>query len=254
MLFSPLMNLASRSEAALAPSIVWLPGKVLILHQMFTPCSVASRYDRQAALLRMAEQAAVNAIFRAAREGDAGDVARRLDLQPDLLESEETSYSGSLVYQAAFKGHADVMRLLIGKGADVNRKPPWFWSPIDAAVSGGHKEVVDLLLEAGAKLRQKRHTTLMRACEKGRLGVIRRLLQHMRGEGLSLNVRDAYCGRTALMLACLREQAEVTRVLLLAGADDTIADIRGITPRQEVQRPAVHPCRAVYQVGALTYH
>jgi ankyrin repeat protein len=158
------------------------------------------------------------------------------------------SYTGSLVYVAAFTGHADVMRVLIGKGADVNSKPQGGWTPIDEAVWRGHEEVVDLLLGAGAELTQTGDTTLMMAGGDDRLGMIRRLLRHMRGEGL--NVRAPYHGSTALMLACLAEQAEVTRALLLAGADDTIADARGRTPRQEAQRPGFHPCKAVFQVRA----
>jgi ankyrin repeat protein len=211
---------------------------------MFT--LVASWCDRQAALWEMVLQAAIHAIFEAAMKADAGDVARRLDLQPDLLELKATPNGRSLVYAAAVNGHADVMRVLIGKGADVNSKHQGGTSPIDMAVSFGREEVVDLLLGAGAELTQTGWTTLMRACCLRRLGVIRRFIQYMRGEGL--NVRDAYRGRTALMLACLREQAEVTRALLLAGADDTIADNRGRTPRQEAHRPGFHPCKTVFQV------
>jgi ankyrin repeat protein len=196
----------------------------------------------------MAAQPNVQDLFRAAREGDAGDVARRLDLEPDLLDSKEPIHARSLVYAAAVNGHADVMRVLIGKGADVNSKGQYSQIPIEAAASGGHEEVVDLLLGAGAELKQTGWTTLMMACKRDNLGVIRRLLQHMRGEGL--NVRAPYHGWTALMLACLVEQAEMTRALLLAGADDTIADNSGFTPREIAQQSRVHPCRAVFQVGA----
>jgi cytohesin len=241
------MKLALRAEAQLAPSmIVWPPGKVS--SSDVHPLWLYSRCDRQAALWRMAVQAAIDAIFRAACKGDAVDVARRLGLQPDLLESRTTSYAGSLVYQAAVNGHADVIRVLIGKGADVNSKSQYSWTPIDAAVWGGHEEVVDLLLGARAELKQTGWTTLMRACAVGHLGVILRLLQYMRVEGL--NVRRPHTGSTALILACIYRQVKVTRALLLAGADDTIADDRGRTPRQIAQRSRFHPCRAVFQVGA----
>jgi ankyrin repeat protein len=197
----------------------------------------------------MAVQATVEAIFRAAMKGDAGDVARRLNLEPDLLESRTPSYSGSLVFEAAFSGHADVMRVLIGKGADVNATGQCGTTPIDAAVLAGHREVVDLLLEAGAELTQMGYTTLMTAFDFRRWSTMRRLLQHMSREGL--NVRGPNGGSTVLMLACIYRQVEVTRALLVAGADDTIADDRGITPRQVAQRSRFHPCRAVFQVGAL---
>lgn len=42
----------------------------------------------------MAAQEAVDAIFRAAREGDVGEVVRLLDAQPDLLEANHPCVSG----------------------------------------------------------------------------------------------------------------------------------------------------------------
>jgi hypothetical protein len=200
----------------------------------------------------MAAQAAVDAIFRAAREGDAVDVARRLALEPDLLESMTTLNGGSvsLVYQAAFNGHADVVRVLIGKGADFNSKTRYGMTPIDAAVWRGHEEVVDLLLGAGAELTQTGYTTLLRACGVRHWSMTRRLIKHMSREGL--NARRPYDGCTALLLACYCGQAEVTRALLLAGAHDTIASDRGTTPRHEAQRPGFHPCKTVFQVRPWT--
>jgi hypothetical protein len=203
----------------------------------------------------MALRGGVTALFRAAREGDADEVARRLDLQPDLLEAQKPGYDRCpLLYEAAEKGRAGVVRLLLEKGADVNNPRQCGWAPIDAAAWYGHEEVVALLLEAGAEISRRRSsskgTTLIIASSEGRLGVVQLLLKHMREKGL--DERDYY-ERTALDRAFSHKHAEVVRVLLLAGADYAIADnYTGRTPRQAALQSRFHPCNPVFQVGALT--
>jgi ankyrin repeat protein len=201
----------------------------------------------------MALRGGVRALFRAAREGDADEVARRLDLQPDLLKAQKPGYDQCpLLYEAATNGRAGVVRLLLEKGADVNKRRQCGWAPIDAAAWHGHEDVVALLLGAGASQRRSfsKDTTLMLASSEGRLGVVRLLLKHMREKGLD---EKDHCGLTALYYAFNHKHAEVVRVLLLAGADYAMADkYTGRTARQTALQSRFHPCRAVFEVGALT--
>jgi ankyrin repeat protein len=198
-------------------------------------------------------QKAVQAIFRAMRAGDVGEVVRLLDAQPDLLEANEPVYKWPLLYEAARSGQAEVARVLLARGADINRGDPMGWAPIQAAAMYGHEEVVTLLLRAGADARLRGNsdlwTTLATACYNGHLGVTRLLLRHMRGEGL--DERDSN-GSTALWYASSNRRAEICRALLLAGADHTIADDNDLTPRQVAQEEEDNPCLAVFEVGALT--
>jgi ankyrin repeat protein len=179
----------------------------------------------------MAAQEAVNAIFRATREGDVGEVVRLLDAQPDLMEANDPIYGRLLLYEAAHSGRAEVARVLLARGADVHRGDSIGRTPISAAASRGHEEVVTLLLRAGADISTRGHpdvwTALAAACYYGHLGVTRLLLRHMRGEGL--DDRDLN-GTTALWWASCNGDAEICRALLLAGADHTIADNYGDTP------------------------
>jgi ankyrin repeat protein len=198
---------------------------------------------------------AANAIFRAAREGDVGEVVRLLDAQPDLMEANEPNEQWSLLYEAAREGHTDVAEALLARGANVNRGDSTGFTPIHAAAFNGHEEVVTVLLRAGADIRLKggsaMWTILTAACFEGHLGVTRLLLRHMRGEGL--DERDDDTGSTALLWAYCLRQAEVCRALLLAGADHTIADYDAVTPRQRAQQEEDNnPCMAVFEVGALT--
>jgi ankyrin repeat protein len=158
------------------------------------------------------------------------------------------------VFLFVFTEITDVARVLLARGADVNRGNSIGRTPIHIAALEGHEEVVTLLLRAGADIRLRGitylGTTLMGACCVGHLGVTRLLLRHMKGEGLD-DTGDG--GKTALWWACGRWHAEICRALLLAGADQTIADVSGLTPRQEAQRAGdYNPCVAVFEVGALS--
>jgi ankyrin repeat protein len=176
-----------------------------------------------------------------------------LDAQPDLLEAHERISSRPLLYEAAQKGQAEVVRVLLARGADVNRGNSQGRTPIQAAALGGREEVFIVLLRAGADIRWRENlnagTTLMAACIQGHLGVTRLLLRHMRGEGLD---DRAAGGKTAMWVVCCLRRAEICRALLLSGADHTIADDRGTTPRQKAQQEDDNPCMAVLEVGALS--
>lgn len=86
-------------------------------------------------------QEAVNAIFRAAMEGDVGELVRMLDAQPDLMEANGPINDWSLLYEAAQEGHADVARVLLARGADVHRGDCRGFTPIRAAAYNGHEEL-----------------------------------------------------------------------------------------------------------------
>lgn len=53
--------------------------------------------------------------------------------------------------QACLYGSLYKARELIDKGADVNLKNGWRWTPLDLAVWHDRKEIKRLLLKAGAK-------------------------------------------------------------------------------------------------------
>jgi len=52
-------------------------------------------------------------------------------------------------------GHVNVAALLIDKGADVNAKDKWLWTPLHYACWKNRKETVEFLLVKGADLNTK---------------------------------------------------------------------------------------------------
>ncbi|XP_013393994.1 ankyrin repeat, SAM and basic leucine zipper domain-containing protein 1-like [Lingula anatina] len=54
------------------------------------------------------------------------------------------------LHLAALKGNADMVKLFLDSGAEVNAEDSGGWTPLHGAAYGGHKSIVKLLLERGA--------------------------------------------------------------------------------------------------------
>ncbi|GAB3651492.1 ankyrin repeat domain-containing protein [Glycomyces tarimensis] len=88
------------------------------------------------------------AAFDLARQGESARLIRFVDtgVPVDLVNGE----GDSLLMLAAYHGHADTVRALIAKGADVNKRNDRDQSPLAGAVFKDYGEVVTVLLGAGA--------------------------------------------------------------------------------------------------------
>jgi hypothetical protein len=89
-------------------------------------------------------------LWGAARAGDAARVATALDKGADV--NAKTRYGATALTFAADKGHIEVVKLLIARGADVNVQDTFYqMRAIDMAMMNNHAGVVTLLLERGSK-------------------------------------------------------------------------------------------------------
>lgn len=61
----------------------------------------------------------------------------------------DSSY-GSALYLAAGKGRLNIVTILLDNGADVNSQQEWSGNALGAAIDGGHREIVELLIQRGA--------------------------------------------------------------------------------------------------------
>ena len=146
----------------------------------------------------------------------------------------------------------DIINILLEKGADINAKDNYGWTPLVQAIHECEcgcececsKEVIKILLEKGADINAKDNygrTPLMHAIQYGcSEEVIKILLE----KGADINAKDNY-GRTPLMHAIQYGcSEEVIKILLDKGADVNAKDKNGCTPLMH----AIHECECSKEV------
>ena len=90
-----------------------------------------------------------DALLEAARTGDRARVAALLDGGADV--NAVSRYNVSALGFAAERGHFEIVRLLVERGANVNIAESFYgFRPVDFALRGGRLDIAVLLLERGA--------------------------------------------------------------------------------------------------------
>ena len=142
--------------------------------------------------------------------------AARVFCEPDIRGLRLPGRTGLLL--ASENGHAQVVKLLLDKGANPAFLDRRGRTPLHAAASAGHTAVAHLLLDAGGSADAPDHngeTPLMQACLNNHVSVLRLLL----GKATQLNLREKRNGDTVLIMATARRQNEIVADLLERGAD-----------------------------------
>ncbi|KAJ6592580.1 ankyrin repeat-containing domain protein [Mycena capillaripes] len=126
---------------------------------------------------------------------------------------------GSAVHAAARWEHWDIVQLLIEKGADVRNPGGWFGTVLHAACREDNLERVTMLLEHGADVNIQHEgseygTPLQTASLLGHMKVVRLLIK----KGADVNDRGGKYG-TALHAASHHGHAEIVKLLLENGAN-----------------------------------
>lgn len=141
---------------------------------------------------------------------------------PELDIECNTLFEGTLVrgvtalWCAASKGHLDVVKLLVRKGAKVNHLTRNDSTPLRAACFTGRLDIVHYLIDHGADLNlsnKYNNNCLMIASYKGFFDVVEYLLKN----GAKVN-QQANCGATALHYAAEVGNTYVCALLLDHGA------------------------------------
>jgi serine/threonine-protein phosphatase 6 regulatory ankyrin repeat subunit B len=168
-------------------------------------------------------------------------------LQPGQISTSSFSSGGledwaTPLYWASKNGHADIVKLLLEKGADASiRTRTAKFSGADISVNGGkeivfaetkktpleiasengHKDIVQLLEKPTKEM------GLIIASEDNNIKEVQTLLD----QGADVNLRRVSNRSTALWIASYRGYAKLVKLLLEKGADSSISNsIDGITP------------------------
>jgi len=161
-------------------------------------------------------------IQTAARKGDLKEVRRQLDWGVDV-NSKTFRMRLTALHRAAGNGHADIVELLLEKGADVNIRNEGGSTPLHWAARNGHTKVMKILLENGADTFQRGTgcgTPLESAARKGQLKAIEMLLDH----GADVNYE------MPLHAAVEAGHVEIVDYLVARGADVNKRRDGGCTP------------------------
>ena len=185
-----------------------------------------------------AQIAGYDALHRAAHDGDAERIARLAAEGADLDVRDAAGRTPAHV--AAFASNDEALRALADAGADMNALENRAYDVLTIAAVADDPELVSLALNLGnrADLVTSPYdgTALIAAAHLGHVEVVRRLI----AGGAPLDHVNNL-GWTALMEAVVLgdggpDYIATVAALIGAGADPTIADRAGLTPRAHAER------------------
>jgi len=148
-------------------------------------------------------------------------ISNRLKSRRDIAHmnmiSKAFRYSGrdSMFCLAGGRGDAEMVKLMLDRGAAIEAKDEDGWTAIMLAAYNGHTEIVKMLLDRGAAVEARDadgNTALMWAAMEGHTATVGLLLDW----GAAVECKDGY---TALMAAARNGQTETVKLLLERGVD-----------------------------------
>lgn len=127
-------------------------------------------------------------------------------------------------------GHASIIQLLPGKGADCRPKDKIGWTPLHRTAFNGHTGVARVLLDNDVDIEAKdgtKWTALIRAANNGNMEVVQLLL----AKDANVTIKDME-GCTPMHHAALKGHASISKLLLERGAHPEDRDNDGWTVLQ----------------------
>jgi ankyrin repeat protein len=154
-------------------------------------------------------------IHAAAKRGDLATVKALITRNTALANSLDKDRDTPL-HVASLKGHTDVVKMLLDRGAKANAKDRWGLTALHVAARGGYQDIAELLLSHGADVNaqdQDAYTPLHEAASGDHKDVAKLLLTH----GAEVNAGNRY-GETPLFMATARGYRDMAELLLGHGA------------------------------------
>jgi ankyrin repeat protein len=148
--------------------------------------------------------------------GLTSSVVRMLEMRSIDVEAKGGVTGMKCLHTAAHHGHLAICCLLIDKGAQLEAKNSYDWTPLHWAAIRGHVEIVCLLCDRGADIEARDswgRRPLHEAAINGHISVVKELIEERNAE---INARDDF-GRTALRYATDRNNPDVAAYLASHG-------------------------------------
>ena len=153
-----------------------------------------------------------------------------LEKNPDLLNIQNKDNGATALHLAVYLGEHKIVETLLKEEADLSIGDNCGWLPLHMAASRKCKEIVALLLRAGADPNGQgvvdKCTPLHVATYKGHYEIVKLLL----AAGADPNRKDVVDECTPLHVATYKGHYEIVKLLLAAGADPDIVEKYGKTP------------------------
>jgi ankyrin repeat protein len=175
----------------------------------------------------------ITPLLKAAWDGEAEIVAALLDAGAKI-NARATDTGETALMNAVTRGHMEIIKLLLKKGADVAPKNRYDFNAFTSAVAAGKQDIAGLLLDAGAKPDDGSPglTPLQFAASAGNVEMIRFLVK--RGANVNYGVKSG--GQTALLSAIYGAHPEAVQALIELKADVNAKTKDGDTPLQAAMK------------------
>ena len=154
------------------------------------------------------------ALIEACRNGDKEQIACLLEAGVEMMNACDNNGATALFVTSEI-GDFETAKLLISKGAIVDKPNKDFWTPLFAASVNGFYPITKLLLRKGANVKHRDRygsTALNYAASSGHVKIAKLLIEN----GACI---DHLVPLTPLMEACYNGHREMVRILLQKGAN-----------------------------------
>ena len=146
-------------------------------------------------------------------------------------------------------GHLEVIKLLIGRGADINARDRYLGTVLHKTINSGSEDAATLLVQSGAKLNQRfsyGNTELHLAAIRGFADLARLMIEH----GADVNAVNEY-NRTALYYAAKHGYRSVADVLIAAGAKNSAIEETNYGKAPQLTEPLKEGEAYLWYLGGL---
>lgn len=175
------------------------------------------------------DKAGHNALDLAFAGRDSAIIVALIHAGGDLETDTTPATVNKLLYRAILDDYPDVVRLLLDRGADVNRTiPAEGLPPLSIALAYRRPEIAVMLIDASAEYGpdSNGNTALHLASRQGYVDIVRRLLLYdapidaLDARGITPAGVAAECGRLEVLRTLLAEHANPHGLLTLAAEND----------------------------------